>query len=70
LTGLDPDTGDLTRLFHPRADVWSHHFDCINGEIIGCTAIGRTTLYVVNMNAPPRLMLRRVLIASGQLWSQ
>lgn len=69
LTGLDPDTGNLTRLFNPRTDVWSQHFDCIEAEIVGCTAIGRTTLYVVNMNAPPRAMLRRVLIASGQLWN-
>jgi hypothetical protein len=26
LTGIDPATGKLTRLFHPRRHKWSHHF--------------------------------------------
>src|SRR5580700_9580832 len=24
--GIDPETGNLTRLFHPRKDRWSDHF--------------------------------------------
>jgi hypothetical protein len=26
LSGLDPQTGELTRLFHPRQDRWQDHF--------------------------------------------
>ncbi|MGI8961138.1 MAG: HNH endonuclease [Bryobacteraceae bacterium] len=26
LTGLDPETGDIVRLFHPRTDNWADHF--------------------------------------------
>jgi 5-methylcytosine-specific restriction endonuclease McrA len=26
LTGLDPQTGELTPLFHPRRDQWQDHF--------------------------------------------
>ena len=26
LTGIDPDTGEVSRLFHPRQDVWQEHF--------------------------------------------
>ena len=33
LSGLDPESGDLTRLFHPRTDRWSDHFEMIgNGS--------------------------------------
>jgi 5-methylcytosine-specific restriction endonuclease McrA len=26
LSGIDPDTNQVTRLFHPREDSWSDHF--------------------------------------------
>src|SRR5689334_7546003 len=26
LTGIDPDTGKVSRLFHPRRDRWENHF--------------------------------------------
>jgi 5-methylcytosine-specific restriction endonuclease McrA len=26
LTGIDPETGRVTRLFHPRKDNWQDHF--------------------------------------------
>jgi hypothetical protein len=67
LTGLDPDTGELTRLFHPRQDHWNGHFAFKGGDIIGLTAVGRTTAALLQMNAPERIQLRRALLASG-LW--
>lgn len=27
LTGIDPDTGRVTALFHPRTQTWSDHFE-------------------------------------------
>jgi hypothetical protein len=27
LSGLDPETGALVRLFHPRQDQWDEHFE-------------------------------------------
>jgi len=56
IAGLDPIDSSLTRLFNPRIDCWSDHFRFNRGEIIPLTAVGRTTLYVVNMNAPVRVM--------------
>ncbi len=44
LSGLDPRTGELTRLFHPRLDEWGDHFTRRGGEIIGLSAIGRVTV--------------------------
>lgn len=60
LAGLDPDTGALTRLFHPRLDFWGGHFRLEEtGWITGLTAIGLTTVFVLAMNAKPRVDIRR-----------
>jgi HNH endonuclease len=58
LSGLDPKTGKLTRLFHPRLDDWDEHFKNREGEIIGLSAVGRTTLNLLRMNEDGRLQLR------------
>jgi hypothetical protein len=64
LSGLDPDAQQLTRLFHPRTDSWEDHFESHpSGEIAGRTPIGRTTVYVLAMNAPRRVELRRAISA-------
>ena len=55
LAGMDPTTGELTRLFTPRTDTWSQHFQTQAGRIIGLTSMGRTTVYVLNMNRPDRV---------------
>ena len=58
LSGMDPTTGELTRLFNPRIDTWSQHFRIQAGHIIGLTPMGRTTVYVLNMNRPNRVRVR------------
>jgi hypothetical protein len=58
LAGLDPETGELTRLFNPRTDAWTHHFQIQAGRIIGRTPVGRTTVSVLNMNHPDRVRTR------------
>lgn len=59
LSGLDPKSGSLTRLFNPRTDIWDEHFQQDSRcEIQGLTAIGRTSAYVLDMNAPRRVELR------------
>jgi hypothetical protein len=65
IAGLDPATGSLTRLFHPRQDAWDDHFTW-NGPILtGRTAVGRTTIDVLAMNAPERVEVRRLLMRAG-----
>jgi 5-methylcytosine-specific restriction endonuclease McrA len=59
LSGFDPQTGQLTRLFHPRLDAWNDHLLCRDGEILGLTAIGRTTVKLLRMNEDGRLQLRK-----------
>jgi HNH endonuclease len=65
LTGIDPDTGQVTPLFHPRKDRWEEHFAVAVGtliplgiEIRGLTPTGRATVRVLGMNEEMRQMLR------------
>lgn len=58
LSGLDSKTKKLTHLFHPRLDDWDEHFENRDGEIVGASAIGRTTAALLRMNEDGRLQLR------------
>jgi hypothetical protein len=55
---MNPITGELTRLFTPRTDTWNQHSQSQSGRIIGLTPVGRTTVYVLNMNRPDRVRVR------------
>ena len=58
VAGYDPETKQLTELFHPRRHLWTDHFKWQGVLISGTTAIGRTTVEVLRMNAEERLQLR------------
>lgn len=58
LSGIDPDTGLVTRLFNPRQDAWHEHFQVLEGRVIGRTAVGRTTAWLLKMNTAPRVAQR------------
>jgi 5-methylcytosine-specific restriction endonuclease McrA len=66
VAGLDPVTKHLTRLFHPRLDEWNDHFAWKGPMLIGTSPIGRTTVYVLNMNLPERVELRNLMIRLGE----
>jgi hypothetical protein len=51
LAGIDPDTGLVVELFHPRVQTWEEHFTFDEGWIIGRTPCGRATVDVLEMNA-------------------
>jgi len=65
IAGLDPDTGLLMRLFHPRQDIWDEHFAWVSPVLTGRSDVGRTTIDVLVINAPERVELRRLLIRAG-----
>ena len=44
LSGRDPETGNIERLFDPRHQEWPEHFQFCGPVIIGLTAIGRATV--------------------------
>ena len=61
LTGIDPRTGELTSLFHPRRQYWHDHFELQRVYLVGKTAIGRTTIRVLDMNSDDQVALRSSL---------
>ena len=65
LTGIDPKTGKVIRLFNPRRQLWSKHFSWQGAVLLGKTPVGRTTVAVLNMNDPDRVALRQELIEQG-----
>jgi 5-methylcytosine-specific restriction endonuclease McrA len=58
LTGIDPETNSVARLFDPRTQSWIAHFAWDGPRITGRTAIGRVTVRVLDLNSPSRLRLR------------
>ena len=60
LSGIDPESNQMTRLFDPRRDDWNEHFVWQGVRIAGSTATGRTTVRVLQMNAPVRIKVRLV----------
>ena len=65
LTGVDPVSGELVALFHPRRERWAEHFLLRGAHIQGTTPVGRATVYVLGMNDARRLELRSELRAHG-----
>jgi len=65
IAGLDPETGRLTKLFNPRRQRCSTHFRWDGPKLVGMTASGRTTVFVLRINHPDRMELRRLLIEAG-----
>jgi hypothetical protein len=60
--GIDPATGSLTRLFHPRRDVWQDRFEWRGVELRGRTPVGRVTIEVLAINDPDIRAVRRQLM--------
>jgi len=65
IAAIDPKTGVIVRLFNPRTDGWSDHFEVRGGWILGKTSIGTATVRLLNMNTPDRIRERLVLIRLG-----
>jgi hypothetical protein len=55
----------LIRLFHPRTDSWSEHFQFVHARIVGISPVGRATVQVLAMNADAPFRFRLTLLRSG-----
>ena len=66
LTSLDPDTGIITRLYHPRSDFWHEHFRRNGPQILGLTDVGRTTVFLLRLNSEINVRLRSLLLELGE----
>ena len=67
LSSLDPLTGTLTALFHPRGDRWREHFELRGLFILPKSATGRVTVRLLQINAPERITERAWFAAAGEL---
>ncbi|MBI5385404.1 MAG: HNH endonuclease [Verrucomicrobia bacterium] len=66
LASLDPLTREIVLLFDPRRDRWAEHFRLDGARIVGLTAKGRTTAFLLQFNAPERIRQRADLQAIGR----
>jgi len=67
LSSIDPESGLVHRLFHPRRDLWADHFELSGGEIVPRTAVGRVTVKLLRMNLAARIQEREALVRCGRL---
>jgi len=65
LASIDPETGEMCRLFHPRRDQWRHHFQLHGGLIVAITAVGRVTVRVPQLNRSERVQERDLMMRAG-----
>jgi HNH endonuclease len=61
LGSFDPQTGSFSFLFNPRTQKWPLHFSFSELAIIGLTPVGRTTVYLLQMNGKERIAERQRL---------
>ena len=67
IAALDPETGEVVRLFDPRHQAWSEHFswtsegDCV----LGMTPTGRATVAALNLNRPSLVKARQLWVSVG-----
>jgi hypothetical protein len=65
LSGRDPVTGRVVRLYNPHSDVWREHFAWEGSVLSGRTPMGRATVQTLQMNRADRVAVRRLMMAEG-----
>jgi HNH endonuclease len=68
IDSIDPITGKLAPLYHPRQDRWHDHFGWSDDavKIIGLTMTGRATIERLQLNRTGVVNLRRLLVTVDQ----
>ncbi|GAB4227179.1 MAG: HNH endonuclease signature motif containing protein [Elainellaceae cyanobacterium] len=67
LASIDPQTGEITPLYHPRRDRWSDHFCLTEAEFTPLSSVGRVTVRLLQLNRSDRVEERRLLIEANVL---
>lgn len=63
LGSFDPETQAFCFLFNPRQEKWTDQFQLEGVTVTGLTAIGRTTVKLLQLNSQKRLIERQNLIS-------
>ncbi len=64
LASLDPETGRLVPLYHPRQHRWADHFQVHSAQFVPLTPTGRVTVRLLQLNHPDRVEERAPLIVA------
>ncbi len=65
VAALDPRSGEIVRLFHPREDLWADYFQLDGCSIRAISDVGAATAGLLRFNAPERLAERSLLQSLG-----
>ena len=65
LASIDPETGALTPLYHPRRQRWWEYFQIDAGKLVPLTPMARVTVRLLQLNHPDRAVERELLISAG-----
>ena len=65
LASIDPETNELTPLYHPRKYQWHDHFRISDGQIVPLTPEARVTVRLLRFNRQERIEERKLLIEAG-----
>ncbi|MBI3466876.1 MAG: HNH endonuclease [Planctomycetes bacterium] len=65
IAGIDPLTGEIVPLFHPRRQRWDRHFSWDGVVLIGRTRSARATIRVLAINDADFVAFRTELFAEG-----
>jgi HNH endonuclease len=55
---MDPVTDQMVSIFHPRQQIWKEHFEWMDTNIVGLTAVGRATIAALSLNRLVMLNIR------------
>jgi hypothetical protein len=66
IAGRLPETGDIVRLFHPRLDSWSDHFEWDGPILSAKTDVGLVTIQVLAINEADFVAVRLALMQEGE----
>lgn len=64
---IDPETGRSTKLFNPRVQTWTEHFqwDDTGTHIVGLSPCGRATVIALKLNNDIATQVRKHWVAAG-----
>ncbi|MSU62986.1 MAG: HNH endonuclease [Pedosphaera sp.] len=66
VASINPESGEVVRLFNPLKDVWSEHFQLRGGRIEWRSRIGEATARLMGFNLMERMLEREALRADGK----
>lgn len=67
ISSIDPESGRVEPLFHPRRQRWHDHFEIEGVLFRGRTPTGRVTVRLLQLNRVERLRERVLLLEAGVL---